>query len=270
MRGSPPQQGVQSVEVGNRLLKALAATDRPLMLKELARTAQMPPAKAHRYLVSLIRAGFAEQHPVSGLYDLGPFALELGLKALGRLSPVAAAEPFLIELRESIRQTVALAVWSERGPVIASWFGLDAPVSATLRVGSIMPLTRSATGLAFLSFLPSEATATLLKHELAGNRRGALLPRHSEDIAEELEKTRRRRYASTSDFIPGISGVAAPGFDHAGRMILAVIALGYTTPFTAEIGRITESVLAAADALSARLGQRTAEQAGKMASLLSG
>lgn len=226
------------------------------MLKELAQMGKMPPAKAHRYLVSLIRGGFVEQHPVSGLYDLGPFALELGLRALGRLSPIAAAEPFLIELRERIRQTVALAVWSERGPVIASWLGLDAPVSATLRVGSIMPLTRSATGRAFLSFLPSDSTAALLKQELAENRRAALFPRHRDEIAEELEKTRRLGYALTSDFIPGISGVAAPGFDHTGRMVLAVVALGYTPPFLTEIERITASVVAVAGSLSVRLGRR--------------
>jgi DNA-binding IclR family transcriptional regulator len=256
MGESSAQQGVQSIEVGNKLLKALAAANKPLMLKDLSRAARMPPAKAHRYLVSLIRSGFVEQHPVSGLYDLGNFALELGLTALGRLSPVAAAEPFLLELREAIQQTVALAVWSERGPVIANWFGLDAPVSATLRVGSTMPVTRSATGLAFLSFLPDEATAELVKTELADNRRSALAPRNREEVDAVLHKTRRRGYASTSDFIPGISGIAAPVFDHTGKMVSAVIALGYTTPFTAEIDKIAASVVGVAKSLSARLGRR--------------
>jgi DNA-binding IclR family transcriptional regulator len=254
MRETGHQQGVQSVEVGNRLLKALAAANKPLMLKDLSHQARMPPAKAHRYLVSLVRSGLVEQHPVSGLYDLGRFALELGLKALGRLSPVSAAEPFLLELRERVQQTVALAVWSERGPVIASWLGLDAPVSATLRVGSIMPLTRSATGLAFLAFLSNAATATLLKQELVENQRAALLPRTREEIAKTLEKTRRLGYSSTSDFIPGIAGVAAPVFDHAGAMVLAVIALGYTQPFTANLQRTVAEVGRIAGSLSARLG----------------
>src|ERR1700678_159990 len=104
MRGSGNQQGVQSVEVGARLLKAIGAASAPLMLKDLAAAARMPPAKAHRYLVSLGRAGLVQQNAGTGLYDLGPFAVDLGLSALGRLSPVAAAEPFLEELRQSIRQ----------------------------------------------------------------------------------------------------------------------------------------------------------------------
>ena len=254
MRRSGEQQGVQSVEVGHRLLRALAAANKPLMLKDLAQAAKMPAPKAHRYLVSLVRGGFVEQHPVSGLYDLGRFALELGLQALGRLSPMAAAEPFLLQLRETIRQTVALAVWSDRGPVIAGWLGLDTPVAATLRIGSTMPLTRSATGLAFLAFLPEEVTAPLLKHELAENRRSALAPRQREEIAVALEKARRRGYAATSDFIPGIAGVAAPVFDHAGAMVLAVIALGYSAPFKAELDHIAAATSRAARAVSARLG----------------
>ena len=254
MRRSAEQQGVKSVEVGNRLLKTLAAANKPLMLKDLAQAAKMPAAKAHRYLVSLARSGFVEQHPASGLYDLGPFALELGLQALGRLSPVAAAEPLLLQLREAIRQTVAIAVWSERGPVIAGWLGLDTPVAATLRIGSTMPLTRSATGLAFLSFLPEEMTGPLLKHELAENRRSALVPRQREEIGAVIERTRRRGYAATSDFIPGIAGVAAPAFDHAGAMVLAVIALGYSAPFKAELDHIAAATLRAAQAVSARLG----------------
>ena len=70
------QQGVQSVEVGLRLFKVLAAASAPLMLKDLAAAARMPPAKAHRYLVSLSRAGLVEQNSATGLYDLGP--LEIG------------------------------------------------------------------------------------------------------------------------------------------------------------------------------------------------
>jgi DNA-binding IclR family transcriptional regulator len=254
MQARTRQQGVQSVEVGVRLLRALASAGAPAMLKELAQTARMPPAKAHRYLVSLARSGLVEQHSVSGLYDLGPFALELGLCALGRLSPVAAAEAYLLELRGAIGQTVALAVWSERGPVIASWFGLDAPVSATLRVGSTMPATRSATGLAFLSFLADAGTADLIKHELAENRRAGLAPRGRAELDEALEKTRRRGYASTGDFIPGIAGIAAPVFDRAGAMTLAVVALGYTQPFKADLDHIAASTLRTARALSARLG----------------
>ena len=250
------QQGVQSVEVGMRLVKALTAASDPLMLKDLAAAARMPPAKAHRYLVSLSRTGLVEQNSATGLYDLGPFAVELGLSALGRLSPVATAEPFLEELRQAIGQTVALATWGSQGPVIVRWLGLDTPVAATLRVGSVMPLTRSATGLVFATFLPERMTGNLIKGELAGNRRAGLRPRSREELSTASGEISSRGFALTSDFIPGISGIAAPVFDHSAAMVLALITLGYTAPFMADRARIESAIQRVARSLSIRLGWR--------------
>ncbi|MBN8520188.1 MAG: helix-turn-helix domain-containing protein [Candidatus Accumulibacter sp.] len=45
------RQGIQSIEVGTRLLRALAAGRRAMMLRDIARNAGMPAAKAHRYTV---------------------------------------------------------------------------------------------------------------------------------------------------------------------------------------------------------------------------
>src|SRR5690349_19291932 len=115
IRKNKARQGIQSIEVGSALLQALAKASGPQMLKDLAAAAQMPPAKAHRYLVSFIRMGLVEQDVATGLYDLGAFALELGLSALARMEPVNLATPALAELGEETGQTVALAVWANHG-----------------------------------------------------------------------------------------------------------------------------------------------------------
>ena len=82
------RQGIQSIEVGFRLLNVLAATNRPMMLRDIAKGAGMPAAKAHRYMVSFLRIGIVEQDSSSGRYDLGAYALELGLScALCRSDP---------------------------------------------------------------------------------------------------------------------------------------------------------------------------------------
>ena len=70
----------------------------------------MPAAKSHRYLVSFMRMGLIEQNSYLGRYDLGGFALELGLASLARLDPVRLAAPILEDLSEEIDQTVALAM----------------------------------------------------------------------------------------------------------------------------------------------------------------
>ena len=51
------KNGVQSLEIGLSVARVLVNSQGPMMLKDIALQADMPPAKAHRYLVSLIRAG---------------------------------------------------------------------------------------------------------------------------------------------------------------------------------------------------------------------
>jgi len=249
-------QGVQSIEVGARLLQALARASQPQMLRDLAAAAGMPPAKAHRYLVSFARMGLVAQNAETGLYDLGAFALELGLGAIARLEPVNAAMPGLRELGAEIGQTVALAVWANHGATIVRWLGADTPVAASLRVGSVMPLTRSATGGAFLAFLPPQTTAPFVRRELAENARKGLSPSTQEELDRFVAQTRRQGFARTSDFIPGISGMAAPVFDHTGAMVLALIALGYSKPFDAAAASISAALMRRAAALSAEFGYR--------------
>lgn len=248
------QQGISSIEVGARLLHAMTRASRPQMLRDLAAAAQMPAAKAHRYLVSFMRMGLVEQQAESGLYDLGSFALELGLSAIARLEPVTLAAPVLAELREEIGQTVALAVWANHGPTIVRWLGTDTPVSASLRVGAVMPLTRSATGQIFLAFQPAEATAAFIKKELAEQARLGLSP-HTRDAVDQLiTRIRRRGLAATSDFIPGIAGMAAPVFDQSGALALSLVALGYSKPFEGASDRIAAALTRHAHVMSKRLG----------------
>jgi DNA-binding IclR family transcriptional regulator len=109
------RQGIQSIEVGMPLLRVLADHGAPMMLRDLAKAAGMPAAKAHRYLVSFIRTGLVTQDRVSGRYDLGHFALDLGLASLARLDAVRVATPVLDALAEEIGETVAMAVWGNMG-----------------------------------------------------------------------------------------------------------------------------------------------------------
>jgi hypothetical protein len=58
-------RGIQSIEVGGRLLQALARAGDPMMMRDLAREAGMTPAKAHPYLVSFSRLGLVERNDIT-------------------------------------------------------------------------------------------------------------------------------------------------------------------------------------------------------------
>lgn len=254
MPAKPRQQGIQSIEVGNRLLLALSQGSGPMSLRDLASTAGMSASKAHRYLVSYVRVGLAQQEAESGRYDLGQLSLQLGFAALRRLDAVGVAMPMLHELSAALNQTVALAVWANHGATIVRWLGADAPVTATLRVGSVMPLTRSATGLVFAANQPQTRWLDLVKRELVDNRRHGIQPQVRAEFLPQLELIRQQGYAATSGFIPGISGMAAPVFSPDGIMELAVVALGHSPSFDAQAMHIRERVLEQVGRIASRLG----------------
>src|SRR6188472_404911 len=99
-------RGIQSVEVGGQLLRALAHHGRPMALKDLAREAGMAPAKAHPYLVSFGKLGLIAQDAASGRYGLGPLAMELGLISLQQFDPLRLATPLLPALAVQVGHTV--------------------------------------------------------------------------------------------------------------------------------------------------------------------
>ncbi len=80
-----------------------------MMLRDLAQRADMSPAKAHRYLVSFQRLGVVSQDPVSGRYELGGFALQMGLARLARVDGVKLARIALTGLRDGWVQTGVIA-----------------------------------------------------------------------------------------------------------------------------------------------------------------
>lgn len=257
-RVSSERQGIQSIEVGFRLLDVLAKNNRPMMLRDIAKGAGMPAAKAHRYLVSFMRIGIVEQDAGTGRYDLGAYALELGLSGLGRLDPVRLAGPVLDTLCETIHETVALAVWGTHGATIVRIVDAGSPVTITLRPGAVLSLCRSATGRAFAAFYRSPFLKKMIDEELQAQARESkvALGTCRRQLEKTLDEIRERGLSRASGSLtPGINGFSAPVYDHSGRMVAAITSLGAVGEFDVEWDSETAlTMLRAAADLSHRLG----------------
>jgi len=252
--------GIQSVEVGFSLLEALGHAAGPLMLRDLARAAGMSAAKAHRYLVSFQRLQLVVQDASSTRYDLGPAALKLGLAALERLDAVKLARERVAALMDEIGHTLALAVWGNHGPTIVHWEEPPQAVRVNLRLGDVMPLLSSATGLCFAAHAPRDAIASMLKEEMArAQRQGRTdVPATQAEVRARLEEVRQRGSSRVVDtLLPGIVGFCVPVFDSDGHMALGMVCMGPAGTFDAEFGGAVEGPLRAAAArLSSDLGWR--------------
>lgn len=258
------RQGIQSVEVGARLLKVLAEHNRAMMLKDLARKADMAPAKAHRYLASFIRCGLVSQDQYTGHYDLGSFALELGLSSLARLDIIKAADPILEGLCERISETVALAVWGTHGATIIRMFEPLTTITVSLRPGAVLPLSLSATGRCFAAFCTRPAIRKTLDAEIQGMAESSA--RSIDEAKADLElifaEIRQRRVARASGSLTlGINGFSAPVFDYAGDMVAALTTLGAVEHFDDSWSSpIAVELRLAAALLSRQLGYAGSDQ----------
>lgn len=218
------QAGVQSLESGLELVLVLAHHRRPMKLTAVAEQAGVSPAKAHRYLVSFIRAGFVAQDPDTGLYGMGPVALEFSLSCLATIEPISLATREAERLCAQTGHTVAVSVWGSFGPTVVRWEQPAQAVMVNVGLGSVFPLYRSATGRIFAAFMPAD----VIKGYVA---RTAQDP--SEDgVTESIEQVRQRGIArAEGDFMQGMSAFAAPVLDDRGRLVLALTVLGYKAGF---------------------------------------
>ncbi|MDA8447516.1 IclR family transcriptional regulator [Paracidovorax valerianellae] len=260
------RRGIQSVEVGGQLLQALVHEGTPMALKDLARDAGMSPAKAHPYLVSFGRLGLVEQDEASGRYALGPLALQLGLISLQQSSPVTLATPLLAPLAREIGQTVAIAVWGDRGPTIVRVEESPETVFVSMRHGTVFSLAGTASGRLFGAYLDLEVARASLEAErsLMAERPPATTPGTPprdplpawEQFERQLAEVREHGISrSEGEVVRGVNAMSAPVFGPDGELVLAITAIGAMGTFDASWdGPVARALKACTAGVSQRLG----------------
>ena len=222
LTSSKNQGGVQSLEIGLSILDVLIAYNEPMMLKDIAQAMQMHPAKSHRYLVSLIRAGYASQLS-DGRYGLGERVDALG--ALGALGHTALTQNNLLErlttvantIKDALNCGVQIAKWFSEGPIIIGSVEPDSPISIITRIGSRMPLTTSATGQLFASYQSETVIKPLVIAEWQAKTNSAK-PLSDAEISDKWQhfiplqtEIRTQGYATvTGDMLMGINAITIP------------------------------------------------------------
>jgi len=213
-------RGIQSIEIGGRILQSLVNSGRPMMLRDLAHEADIAPAQTHAYLTSLKTVGIVAQDGATGLYRMGPLAMRLGHGWL-RTSPVSSvAMPIVKRLADELGVLSLLAVRGPAGPTNVQINHTAADGSLNVRQGTGFSLTGTATGLVFAAFddhpnLDAEITEGLTKTS-PGHALGTPWSRAEFDAA--IAETRARGYAvANGNPIPQINAIVVPIFDAEGR-----------------------------------------------------
>lgn len=107
---SAPRGTLGTVHNAALLLELLSEGPSHHQLTDLAERSGMSLPTLHRLLRSLLAAGLVEQDPRSARYGLGSTLALLAERYRARLPVLAAAGPYLVQLRDTTKGTVVVAI----------------------------------------------------------------------------------------------------------------------------------------------------------------
>lgn len=245
-------RGIQSVEVGYRVLNAVQAGPGALTLKEIASRAKLTASAAHNYLVSLGRIGLV-QSDRRGAYRLGPSATALGLVALKQADLFESVRAEAMNLYEQTGVGVVIMIWSDLGPVIVFKKEGIHRGAFDLRNGHVSMLTTGG-GNIFVTYLDDKVIQPVAVAELKAQGRPAA--EWKSTVAKIRDDVLVKGFAARNvDPLPGFGALSAPVWDTNGTVHYTLTLIGPSEDLDYGVkGRHVPHLLRAARRASRLLG----------------
>ena len=210
--GDKKLNSVEAVKVAVRILDELALGQRAMGVTELADALGETKPRVHRHLSTLREMGLIEQDLATERYRLGWRVFQLGEAAGTQFDLRSRAEPYLLQVRDELKETAVLAVPINGRPmVIATMDNIYARICISVKPGN-RPLPHcSALGRLTLAF----STASL-QDELLASHLEAETPQSITDpdaIRKRLQLIRAQFYeVCDNEVMLGVNTVAVPIF----------------------------------------------------------
>jgi DNA-binding IclR family transcriptional regulator len=205
---------------GMKMLQALASSDKPRGVTELARELDITKSNSHRLLRTLVHCGFAQNNIESGKYSATLKVWELGSQVLSRVDVKSVAGNYLQLLADKTGESVHLSLFVENVVVYIDKIDSLHPVRAYSQIGKTAPAYCVATGKALLAFQNEEIIARVCHSLVEHTPRTITDP---EELLREMARVRQLGYAmNKGEWRDGVCGIGAPIRDSSKQVIAAV------------------------------------------------
>jgi len=247
-------ESVRAVERALDVLLCFSQEAPVLSLSRIAEQLDMPKSTIHRYLATLETSRFVRRDEVTGLYHLGYRFLEMASLVLQDADLEKWAQPHLDRLSVECGETVDLAVLD--GPQVVYLQVIESPhrVKIAAAAGQRLPAFCTASGKAFLAYLPGEQVRLILEQGMPAYTENTRVS--PADLDHDLQVTRERGFAlSEQEYERDINAVAAPILDAQGCPVAVIAIAGPAYRLSHE--RMLElglSIRAATDAIAREVG----------------
>lgn len=217
---------VEAVKVAIRVLDELALAQRAMGVTELADALGETKPRVHRHLSTLREVGLIEQEQSTERYRLGWRLFQLGEAAGTQFDLRRRAEPYLVRIRDELKETAVLAVPVNGRPmVIATAENIYARICVSVKPGNRPHPNCSALGRLTLAFSPPAVQEETLAGDLVGETPSSMTD--PAELRKRLTVIREQLYeVCDSEMLVGINTLAVPIFRGGGAMAGALSIVG--------------------------------------------
>ena len=218
-------ESVRAVERALDVLLCFSQDDPTLSLTRIAGQVGMPKSTVHRLLATLESKRFINRDKATGMYHLGFRFIEMASLVLQDVDLPRWAQPYLQRLSAECGETVDLAVLEGTHVIYLQVVESPQRVKLAAAVGQKLPAFCTASGKAFMAYLPDEQVSQILSEGLTkytDNTKISLT-----DLYKDLRVTRERGFAiSEQEYEKDIHAVAAPILNADGYPIAVIAVVG--------------------------------------------
>jgi sugar lactone lactonase YvrE/DNA-binding IclR family transcriptional regulator len=233
------------------LLNIVSAKRGPMSFTDLQHACALPKSTLHRLTQTLVREGLLRYDAYTKKFQLGLRLLEMAHKVWSDFDLRVAAQDTLTALRDSLGETVQLAVLNGDEVVIVASADAAHDMARTSTVGMPLPVHATAAGKAIVANLDPAQSSRLIERLDLRRHTGRTLATASA-LRDELDLVRARGYAlEDGEHAERSVSIAAPIFDYEGRPIGAVTVTGDAARLNSErLHRLSTALIGAARGIS--------------------
>lgn len=216
---------VQSIDRAVMMLKLFSETTRELKLTEIAERLDLHKSTTFGILSTLKYNGLISQNEDNQKYSLGTYLLELSNTLVNSMDIRAIAYMILNNLRNTLEETVHLGMIENFEVIYIDKQESTQSMRIFTTIGARNPAYCTGIGKAMMAYMDQEYLKTKLPDALERFTEKTIVDKAQ--LLAQFSEIRKNGYAmDDEERIEGLTCVAAPIFDHMGKVKYAISVSG--------------------------------------------
>lgn len=214
---------VNSLARGLEVIRSFTRARPRMTLSEVAAETDLPRAAVRRFLLTLVREGYAATD--GKLFQLRPKVLELGFSVIASLSIVEVAQPVMADVSARLNESCSVAVLDGDEIVYVARSNAKRVVNIAATIGGRLPAYVTSMGRVLLAAQDDAALDAYLAR-ISPEKLNTRTVTSRVKLRDAILEARQKGWSLVDQELePGLCSIAVPLRDRAGRT-LAALAIG--------------------------------------------